>query len=115
MNAMNIIVPYRWEGTWVFDDPEVGLNKEPFVFGIPEMIETLLERKGMSQVDRFRLTFSAFKFPGYDEEIVLQSGDVSRGSYYESASFGKVGWLCPALAHYFFKSPAKIYVKFDLV
>jgi hypothetical protein len=115
MNTVNVIVPYRWAGTWVFDDSTVGLNKEPFVFGIPEMIETLLEKKGMSQVDRFRLTFSEFEFPDYDEKLDLQSGQVDQGSFYESTTFGKVGWLCPALSRYFDKTPARIYVKFDLV
>ena len=28
MNAINLIVPYRYEGMWVFDDARVGLNKE---------------------------------------------------------------------------------------
>jgi hypothetical protein len=31
MNAINVIVPYKHNGTWVFDDPGVGLRREPFV------------------------------------------------------------------------------------
>ena len=27
MNAINLIIPYRYEGMWVFDDPRVGLDK----------------------------------------------------------------------------------------
>ena len=38
-NAMLVIFPYRYEGTWVFDDERVGLEREPFVSGIPEMID----------------------------------------------------------------------------
>ena len=30
-NALNVIYPYKCEGLWVFDDPRVGLDKEPFV------------------------------------------------------------------------------------
>jgi len=33
MNAINLIVPYRYEGMWVFDDARVGLDKGPFVSG----------------------------------------------------------------------------------
>ena len=33
-NAIFIIKPYKWEGMWVFDDPSVGLVKEPFVGGM---------------------------------------------------------------------------------
>ena len=28
--------------TWVFDDPAVGLEKEPFVFGAPAIIDLLV-------------------------------------------------------------------------
>ena len=44
-NAIMVIAPY-WDngtGTWVFDDETVGLVKEPFVEGIPQMI--LAQRK----------------------------------------------------------------------
>ncbi len=39
MNAINIIAPYKWLGTWVFDDARVGLDKEPFVAGADIMME----------------------------------------------------------------------------
>src|SRR5438128_440849 len=37
-NALMIIKPYWYERTWVFDDPATGLVREPFVAGVPEMI-----------------------------------------------------------------------------
>lgn len=30
-NALMVIAPYRYAGTWVFDDSAVGLKREPFV------------------------------------------------------------------------------------
>jgi hypothetical protein len=42
MNSLLVIKPYWWEGTWVFDDPDVGLTRGPFVAGIPEMIDLLV-------------------------------------------------------------------------
>jgi len=27
-NAIFVIKPYKWEGMWVFDDPNVGLVKD---------------------------------------------------------------------------------------
>jgi hypothetical protein len=42
-NAIHVIVPYRHASTWVFDDPREGLSQEPFVSGIPEMIDTIVE------------------------------------------------------------------------
>jgi hypothetical protein len=42
MNAINLIVPYRYEGMWVFHDARVGLEKEPFVSGADTMIDALV-------------------------------------------------------------------------
>ena len=47
-NSIFVIQPYWYADTWVFDDPAVGLSKEPFVSGIPQMIDALLARSGMS-------------------------------------------------------------------
>jgi hypothetical protein len=41
-NAMHVIHPYRWNGMWVFDDPAVGLVREPLVAGMPEIIDYLV-------------------------------------------------------------------------
>ena len=38
-NQIQIIAPYFVHGTWVFDDDRVGLVQEPFVSGVPEMID----------------------------------------------------------------------------
>ncbi len=42
-NQIQVIAPYWLESaqTWVFDDPRVDLQQEPFVEGIPEMIDDL--------------------------------------------------------------------------
>jgi hypothetical protein len=42
-NAIMVIKPYWGSGTWVFDDESVGLVKEPFVCGMPEMIDYMLK------------------------------------------------------------------------
>ena len=41
-NAMMVIYPYCEQYTWVFDDERVGLVREPFVQGVPEMINVLV-------------------------------------------------------------------------
>lgn len=40
MNAIFVIAPYKWEGMWVFDDPQVGLHREPFVSGADVMMDS---------------------------------------------------------------------------
>jgi hypothetical protein len=40
-NSIFVVFLYRAEGTWVFDDERAGLVREPFVSGIPELIDQL--------------------------------------------------------------------------
>ncbi len=42
-NAILIIAPYWYNGTWVFDDEATGLKREPFVAGVPEMMNVLVK------------------------------------------------------------------------
>ncbi|MCK5676729.1 MAG: hypothetical protein KAH99_06910, partial [Verrucomicrobia bacterium] len=41
-NSLLVIAPYRHANTWVFDDSSRGLLQEPFVAGIPELIDKLV-------------------------------------------------------------------------
>ena len=43
-NVLTVIEPYWYQGTWVFDDESAGLDKEPFVQGVPEMIDELVKK-----------------------------------------------------------------------
>lgn len=106
-NAMMVIFPYRYESTWVFDDDRVGLLREPFVSGIPEMLDILV--KDIPNADRgFKLLFSANPFPGYQAELVWLREEYG-GNWYRWESHHKEGWLCPALFKYFTATPPKIY------
>ncbi len=108
-NALMVIAPYWYQGTWVFDDESVGLNKEPFVAGVPEIIDNLVNdipdaRSG------FRLIFSSAPFPGYQRELVWVKEEYG-GHWYRVKDQSTEGWLCPALLKYFESAPEKIYVK----
>jgi hypothetical protein len=68
VNSLFVIVPYKYEGMWVFDDPEVGLSRKPFIAGIDIMIDKIVAR--IPDSDRgFRAVFSAAPFPGYAEKL----------------------------------------------
>ena len=108
-NAILVIAPYWDMGTWVFDDPAVGLHREPFVSGVPEMIDELVQdlpdaRRG------FRLTFSAMPFPGY-QQVVTWVREEDGGHWSHLSDPLREGWLCPALFRYFAEAPPRIYVK----
>jgi hypothetical protein len=110
-NAILTIAPFRHNGTWVFDDDRFGLVREPFVGGVPEMIDMLVA--DIPGADKgFRMTFSARPFPEYDKKLTWVRGD-SLGNYYKLDDPPMEGWLCPALFKYFEKAPAELYVKAD--
>ena len=108
-NALLIIAPYWFEGTWVFDDAAVGLTREPFVLGVPEMIDHLV--KGIPNARAgFRLLFSKAPFPGYQLELVWVREETG-GNWYRTMDPPQEGWLCPALLRYFTCAPGTIYVR----
>lgn len=109
-NAMLVIYPYRQpEGTWVFDDERVGLAQEPFISGVPEMIDRLVE--GIPNAPNgFKLLFSVNPFPGYQAELTWLREEFG-GNWYTWQAQGMEGWLCPALFKYFESAPTKIYCK----
>jgi hypothetical protein len=69
-NQIMVIAPYWSEsvGTWVFDDAATGLVQEPFVSGIPEMIDHLVAEIPSARRG-FRLLFSGAPFPGYQRSL----------------------------------------------
>jgi len=108
-NSLMVIVPYRYGGTWVFDDAAVGLKREPFVSGIPEMIDEMV--KDIPNADQgFRLLFSTQPFPGQMEKLTWRRGDKS-GNWYYSEKLQKEGWLCPGLFRYYQQAPKELYAK----
>jgi hypothetical protein len=108
-NAIMVIVPYWYQGTWIFDDDSVGLNREPFVSGVPEMIDDIVKDIPNAR-HGFRLTFSASPFPGYQCEFIWVREEYG-GHWYKMEGRSREGWLCPALLRYFESAPGKIYAK----
>jgi hypothetical protein len=110
-NQIMAIAPYWKEDieTWVFDDPVVDLVQEPFVSGVPEMMDHLVAdiqdaRSG------FRLLFSTSPFPGFQRKLTRLREEFG-GWWYASDEPEAEGWLCPALFRYFDEAPEEIYVK----
>jgi hypothetical protein len=109
MNAIQIIQPYRFAETWVFDDAATGLEKEPFVAGIPEMIDQLVSEIPNAE-NGFRLLFSPTPFPGWQEHLSWKREEYG-GNWYQAERIGGEGWLCPALFKYFDTAPRDVYVR----
>jgi hypothetical protein len=108
-NALMVIAPYRYQGTWVFDHEAVGLKREPFVAGVPEMIDALVKDIPDAR-DGFRLLFSANPFPGYQKKLTWLRSD-SLGNDYRLDDPPREGWICPAMFRYNKAPPKALYVK----
>ena len=110
MNALRVIHPYKYKGTWVFDDEQVGLVREPFVAGADEIIERMVA--GITNAEQgFSLVFSDRPFPGYDAKLEWRREEYD-GNWYFSADLDMEGWLCPALLLYFDAPPRELYAQF---
>jgi hypothetical protein len=82
-NSIVVIKPYKWESMWVFDDPNVGLVKEPFVGGADTMIDRATAH--IPNADKgFLAVFSAGYFP--DAQIVLEWVREEGGNRSQAAS-----------------------------
>ena len=109
VNTLNVIVPYKHHGMWVFDDPRVGLDKEPFVSGADTVLDRLTA--DVPGAERgFRLLFSAGPFPGYNLKAEHRREEYG-GHWYYAPDFDMEGWLCPALFHYFDAAPPELYIR----
>ena len=108
-NVIMAIEPYWHIDTWVFDDESVGLDKEPFVQGVPDMIDDLVKDIPNAR-NGFRLLFSSMPFSGYQVELIWVREEYG-GHWYSLKDKSAEGWLCPALFRYFDTAPETIYVK----
>lgn len=108
-NSIGVIFPYKYEEVWVFDDEAVGLVKEPFVSGMPQIIE-LLTRNIPESNKGFALFFSKTPFPTYQVKLEWKREEYG-GNWYFWQEKNLEGWLCPALFKYFDETPSEIYCK----
>jgi hypothetical protein len=96
----------------MFDDKAKKLFREPFVCGIPRMVELLAA--DIQHPDKgFALYFSKQQFPGFRLRVDLVGEPEAGGNCYKLIvdGTGMTGWLCPALFKYFDVAPATIYAK----
>jgi hypothetical protein len=108
-NSIFVIKPYKWEGMWAFDDPNVGLVKEPFVGGADTIIDVATAH--LPKADQgFLAVFSAGYFP--DAQIVLEwVREEGGGNVYRWKEKEMEGWLCLALLRYFTEPPEKLHIQ----
>ena len=109
MNSIHIIHPYKYHGTWVFDDPRVGLVQEPFVSGADTILDRMVEQIP-DAANGVTVLFSAQRFPGAQYAFDWRREELG-GNWYYCAQFDLEGWLCPALFKYFEHAPEHLFTQ----
>lgn len=114
-NALFVIEIYRHAGTWCFTDEKRDLIHEPFVSGIPELINDCINQLETSKDNRYRITFSEKQFPESKEYLRFHFEEHG-GAWYSkqvteknTEQNTKIGWLCPATLKFFSCFPKRIY------
>ena len=125
-NSIVGVLPYVHNNSWVFDDPDKGLVKEPFVMGADTMLDKIYDAystdDGEWQVTN--LLFSKNSIPESDLVLTRTSEDpkLTQGTYWViqgatdklEACYNDRLWLCPALYCYFPEgAPKKLHLKLD--
>ncbi len=115
------IVYLRWhkkDKCWVFDIPFAGIIDEPFVDGMPELIEHHLKRvKGkLEHAKKYGVcvlfTEAKLKPAEFADGIyakLARREEDNGGCWYWDAQAKKHGWLCPNLYQYFTSPPKQIH------
>lgn len=110
-NAMLSIEIYKFNGTWCFTDKERELLHEPFVLGVPEIINTALKEQNLYEEGKnYRILFAEQEFP-LAHGVLKQVQDAFGGSWY---AWNKLeGWLCPATLAFFHDFPKEIHFRLE--
>ena len=58
VNSLMVIALYKYQGSWVFDDPATGLLREPFIAGIDTMID-----EAVAKIPNAEKDFEPFSAP----------------------------------------------------
>jgi len=111
------LVISRLSNHWVFDDDKFNLTDEPFVSGINEIIDRVIELENIQGNLEYKITFSddIFKIKRFYEakKIREDSGGAWYGVQFDDLLMA--GWLCPCIHLYFpEKLPDSIYFKVEI-
>ncbi len=115
------VIFLRWNtytSSWCFDIPVMGIENEPFVSGMDDIIDKQL--LGAKKLDKAKkrgicvLFSGAFSKPenfehGYYFNIKKQKED-NGGCWYCEPKSKYEGWLCPNLYQFFAKAPETIHI-----
>jgi hypothetical protein len=120
-NSMLTLEIYWYANSWCFNDEAKDLQQEPFVFGMSEIIDHVIEQTELGDCETYEVLFSAQAFPRAQGFLQYEYAELD-GVWYtlqedpenlKSLQDADVmtGWLCPATLKYFRTHPKRIYYK----
>jgi hypothetical protein len=81
-----VLFPYKLNGDWVFDDARVGLYQDPFIAGMPAIIDRIVaDAKIKNPDDGFKLVLSTSPLgdrngPTYQYKLILACSSAKNSS-----------------------------------
>lgn len=112
-NSMLVLEMYHHAGTWVFTDEKRDLVNEPFVLGVPEIFDSVIEEQNLKGNHLYRVIFSDQNFPLAHAEVEKISEE-GGGAWYKHKKTPP-GWLCPATLKFFKEFPERIFFKIEVI
>jgi hypothetical protein len=110
---MLVLEMYHHAGTWVFTDEKRDLVNEPFVLGVPEIFDSVIEEQNLKGNHLYRVIFSDQNFPLAHAEVEKISEE-GGGAWYKHKKTPP-GWLCPATLKFFKEFPERIFFKIEVI
>ncbi len=108
-----VVEPYSVSGAWVVDCPSAGMLAQPFTRGIPEILDLVLRRKDLTDVLKFRFTFSDGLFPDWDGELELVENEAGGPRYCLKGIEGELSGRLFLLNAFFPEPPPKLYFRVE--
>ena len=104
---------YRENGVWFFDDDSKEISREPFVGGMSEIIDYILQKKIIRGGHRgIKLEFSDKSFENAEKLQKIHDSPYNWSRYEHE---DREGMLCPVTLRYFPEFPQELFIRFTKI
>ncbi len=110
-----VVEPYSVSGAWVVDCPSAGMVAQPFARGIPEILDLVLRRKDLTDILKFRLTFSEGPFADWDGELDMVENEAGGPTYCLKGIEHEPSGRLFLLDAFFPEPPPKLYFRVERI
>jgi len=104
-----VVEPCWVKGTWQFDDPYIGLHREPSISAVNSLVDRL--SAAIPDAHRgFRLILSTRPFEGCQSFSWVRSDSVE-GNWFRADETGEECWVYPASFDDWHSGPLRLYAR----